>query len=119
MNTNKFEDRAGELMLVPLSRLVASRKRNVRKNRPSAEYREGLKASIQAQGVLQNLIVCPALNGKDKETGDFEVVSGDQPRCRELLGGSLSCSNPQVKRARPGKQPWQAPERRYVGCVFR
>jgi ParB-like chromosome segregation protein Spo0J len=58
MNTSKFEDRAGELMLVPLSRLVASPKRNVRKKRPSAEYREGLKASIQAQGVLQNLIVC-------------------------------------------------------------
>jgi ParB family chromosome partitioning protein len=80
MNTSKFEDRAGELMLVPLSRLVASPKRNVRKSRPSAEYREGLKASIQAQGVLQNLIVCPALNGKGKETGNFEVVGGEQRR---------------------------------------
>jgi ParB family chromosome partitioning protein len=80
MDKSKFEDRAGELMLVPLSRLVASPKRNVRRVRPSAGYRAGLKASIQAQGVMQNLIVCPALNGKGKETGDFEVVGGEQRR---------------------------------------
>jgi len=80
MDKTKFEDRAGELMLVPLSRLVASPKRNVRKKRTSAEYRARLKASIAAQGVLQNLVVCPAVNGKGKETGDFEVVGGEQRR---------------------------------------
>ena len=68
-----IEARSGELLIVPLSRLVASA-RNARKTN-GADVSD-LKASIKAQGVLQNLVVCPAVTKRGKQTGDYEVVGG-------------------------------------------
>jgi ParB family chromosome partitioning protein len=69
-----IESRSGELLSVPLSRLVASAY-NVRKT--GGTDVEDLKASIK-QGVLQNLIVCPAHDRKGRPTGDYEVVGGQR-----------------------------------------
>ncbi len=68
-----IEMRAGELLAIPLSQLTASA-RNARKTGGSDV--SDLKASIKAQGVLQNLIVCPAQTKKGKPTGKYEVVGG-------------------------------------------
>lgn len=76
-----IETRSGELMRIPLSRLVPS-KHNAR--RTGGTNVDDLKASIRAQGVLQNLVVCPAQDRKGKETGDYEVVGGRR-RLRALL----------------------------------
>jgi ParB family chromosome partitioning protein len=68
-----IEMRAGELLAIPLSQLTASA-RNARKTGGSDS--SDLKASIKAQGALQNLIVCPAQTEKGKPTGKYEVVGG-------------------------------------------
>ena len=68
-----IDQRSGELSTIPLSLLIPS-PRNVRKTGGS-DVGE-LKASIKAQGVLQNLIVCPAENRKGKPNGKYEVVGG-------------------------------------------
>lgn len=68
-----LEERAGELMTVPLSLLVPS-ERNVRKQ--YATTVEQLAASIDAQGLLQNLTVIEQRDAKGKPTGYYEVVAG-------------------------------------------
>jgi len=55
---DSIDARSGELMLISLSLLVPSEKRNAR--RTGGTSVADLKASIYAQGLLQNLIVCPA-----------------------------------------------------------
>ena len=62
---------------IPLSKLVPS-PRNVRKHTDPAADAE-LKASIAACGLLQNLVVRPAVKGK------FEVEAGERRR-RAMLG---------------------------------
>ncbi len=68
-----IDQRSGELRTIALSLLVPS-PRNVRKT--GGTNVGELKASIKAQGVLQNLIVCPAENRKGKPNGKYEVVGG-------------------------------------------
>jgi ParB family chromosome partitioning protein len=67
---NSVEDRAGELMTIPLSMLVPSTKFNVRK--AGGVSIPELAASIEAQGLLQNLTaIAPQRGG-----GKYEVVAG-------------------------------------------
>jgi ParB family chromosome partitioning protein len=80
MNTS-IESLGGELMLIPLSLLIAS-PRNVRQT--NGRDVSALKASIKAQGLLQNLIVCPQITARGRHTGLYEVVGG-QRRLRALL----------------------------------
>jgi ParB family transcriptional regulator, chromosome partitioning protein len=68
-----MDQRSGELMTIALSLLVPS-PRNVRKT--GGTDVGDLKASIKAQGVLQNLIVCPAERRSGKASGKYEVVGG-------------------------------------------
>jgi len=68
-----IDERSGELTTIALSLLIPSL-RNVRKI-GGTDVGE-LKASIKAQGVLQNLIVCPAEGRKGKANGKYEVVGG-------------------------------------------
>jgi ParB family transcriptional regulator, chromosome partitioning protein len=64
------EDRAGELMTIPLSMLVPSTKFNVRK--VGGVSIPELAASIEAQGLLQNLTAI----GPQRGGGKYEVVAG-------------------------------------------
>ncbi|MCK4144379.1 ParB N-terminal domain-containing protein [Ralstonia nicotianae] len=70
--TLEVADPTKNLILVPLSRLLARRsKRNVRKN-PRLSIPE-LAASISRVGLLQNLVVILAADGEQ-----YEVVAGDR-----------------------------------------
>ena len=63
----------GELVLIPLSRLVPSAF-NVRKS--GGEDVSELAALIKAQGLLQNLVVHPDEAKRGKSTGDYGVAAG-------------------------------------------
>ena len=65
------EDRAGELMAIPLSMLVPSSKFNVRTT--GGMSIPELAASIEAQGLLQNLTAIAQGSG---DRGRYEVVAG-------------------------------------------
>ena len=56
---------------IPLDRLVLS-SANARKTPPSAAEDAELKASLKAQGLKQNLVVCPAPEGR----GRYAVTAG-------------------------------------------
>jgi len=71
---------AGDLVLIPLSRLVPSAF-NVRKT--GGEDVGELAALIKAQGLLQNLVVHPDETKRGKATGDFGVAAGGR-RLRAL-----------------------------------
>ncbi|MDO9095032.1 MAG: ParB/RepB/Spo0J family partition protein [Rubrivivax sp.] len=71
---------AGDLVLIPLSRLVPSAF-NVRKS--GGEDVGELAALIKAQGLLQNLIVHPDETKRGKSTGDYGVAAGGR-RLRAL-----------------------------------
>ena len=78
-----FDDEAftpGELVLIPLSRLVPSAF-NVRKS--GGEDVSELAALIKAQGLLQNLVVHPDETKRGKSTGDYGVAAGGR-RLRAL-----------------------------------
>jgi len=90
MQAISIDARSGELMLIPLSLLVPSPKRNARRTSRANATVTDLKASIKAQGLLQNLIVCPAEpGGKGRCRGErqalqfYEVVGGGR-RLRAL-----------------------------------
>ena len=70
----------GDLVLIPLSRLVHSAF-NVRKS--GGEDVGELAALIKAQGVLQNLVVHPEETKRGKATGDYGVAAGGR-RLRAL-----------------------------------
>lgn len=77
-----IEALAGELMTIPLSLLVPSSNRNAR--RTGGTNVDDLMASIEAQGLMQNLIVCPAdPTRKGRATQRYEVVGGGR-RLRAL-----------------------------------
>jgi ParB family chromosome partitioning protein len=82
MQTSQIDARSGELMTIPLSLLVPSGKWNVRT--VGGENVDDLKASIEAQGLLQNLIVCPAPMRKGWREQRYEVVGGRR-RLRALV----------------------------------
>ena len=70
----------GDLRMIPLSRLVPS-PMNVRK--AGGENIDELAMLIDAQGLLQNLVVIPHAGKKKQPTGRFEVVAGGR-RLRAL-----------------------------------
>jgi len=70
----------GELVLIPLSRLVPSAF-NVRKS--GGEDVSELAALIKARGLLQNLVVHPDETKRGKATGDYGVAAGGR-RLRAL-----------------------------------
>ena len=70
----------GDLVLIPLSRLVHSAF-NVRKS--GGEDVSELAALIKAQGLLQNLVVHPDETKRGKVTGDYGVAAGGR-RLRAL-----------------------------------
>jgi ParB family chromosome partitioning protein len=70
----------GDLVLIPLSRLVPSAF-NVRKS--GGEDVSELAALIKAQGLLQNLVVHPDETKRGKSTGDYGVAAGGR-RLRAL-----------------------------------
>ncbi|WP_083749159.1 ParB N-terminal domain-containing protein [Pelomonas sp. KK5] len=83
--TTSIDARSGDLMTIPLSLLVPSPQRNAR--RSSAGSLEGLKASIDAQGVLQNLIVCPAESGSKAKGSAKTGAKGQGVQRYEVVGG--------------------------------
>jgi ParB family transcriptional regulator, chromosome partitioning protein len=98
----------GDVKLIPLARLAIS-ERNVRKTN-GIDVAE-LKASIRAQGLLQNLIVCPLATKRGKPNGSFEVVGGGR-RLRALQAlaeeGELAKDEGIVCRVLPTRQAAEA-----------
>jgi ParB family chromosome partitioning protein len=108
MQTTSIDQRAGELMTIALSLLVPS-PRNVRKT--NGMDVGDLKASIEAQGVLQNLIVCPQLTKRGKPTGRYEVVGGKRrlKALNELAGeGKISADEEILCRVKPDRDAAEA-----------
>ena len=108
MQTTSIDQRSGELMTIALSLLVAS-PRNVR--RTNGTDVSDLKASIEAQGLLQNLIVCPELTKRGKPTGRYEVVGGKR-RLAALNAladdGKLSADEEILCRVKPDRDAAEA-----------
>jgi ParB family chromosome partitioning protein len=103
-----IDKRSGELTTIALSLLIPS-PRNVRKT-GGADVSE-LKASIKAQGVLQNLIVCPAENRKGKANGKYEVVGGRRrlQALNELAAeGDISADEEILCRVKPTRDAAEA-----------
>lgn len=81
---NKREPKSGDVIFVPLNRLKKS-PRNARKTpHPKADI-EALAASVEAKGLLQNLVVEPERDAKDKPTGAYFVTAGEGRRLAQLL----------------------------------
>src|SRR5439155_11814788 len=108
MQPVSIEERSGELMSIALSLLVPS-PRNVRKTN-GIEVGD-LKASIEAQGLLQNLIVCPEVTKRGKPTGRYEVVGGKR-RLAALKAladeGKLSADEEILCRVKPDRDAAEA-----------
>ncbi len=64
------------LISIPLCQLKRS-KSNVRKTDPLVEI-EQMAASIESQGLLENLVVRPIGNGMQAGAGDYEVIAGSR-----------------------------------------
>jgi ParB family chromosome partitioning protein len=110
-----LDARSGELMSIPLSLLDAS-PRNARKT--DGRDVSDLKATIKAQGVLHNLIVCPQ-EGSGKRRGKapssreqrYEVVGGLRRlrALRELATeGELDANEPILCRVKPNREAAEA-----------
>jgi len=67
---------SNSLISIPLCQLKRS-KSNVRKTDPLAEI-EQMAASIESQGLLENLVVRPMGNGSQADAGDYEVIAGSR-----------------------------------------
>lgn len=72
------------VVLIPLNRLKKS-PRNARKTPHSKAEIEALAASIQAKGMLQNLVVEPELDAGGGRTGFYLVQIGEGRRQAQLL----------------------------------
>lgn len=83
----------GSEIFVPLNKLKKS-PRNVRKVPHTPAEVEALAASIDANGMLQNLVVEPERNEAGRETGCYFVTIGEGRRLAQLL---------RAKRKRIGK----------------
>lgn len=113
--TTSLDARSGGLMSIPLSLLDASR-RNARKT--DGRDVSDLKATIKAQGVLHNLIVCPQENGgkrrskaQDSAEQRYEVVGGLRRlrALRELATeGELDADEPILCRVKPSREAAEA-----------
>jgi len=82
--TKKTQPKSGTEMFVPLNKLKKS-PRNVRKAGHTPAEIEALAASIEANGMLQNLVVEPELNEEGRETGYYFVTIGEGRRLAQLL----------------------------------
>ena len=111
-----LDARSGELMSIPLSLLDAS-PRNARKT--DGRDVSDLKATIKAQGVLHNLIVCPQEGRIGKRRGKapssreqrYEVVGGLRRlrALRELATeGELDANEPILCRVKPNREAAEA-----------
>lgn len=112
--SNSLEARSGELMSIPLSLLQAS-PRNVRKT--DGQDVSALKATIRAQGVLQNLIVCPVEpqvrkgRASEADVQRYEVVGGLRRlrALRELQAdGEIGADEPILCRVKPSREAAEA-----------
>ena len=74
----------GTVLFIPLNKLKKS-PRNARKTPHSKADIEALAASIAANGMLQNPVVEPESDGKDKPTGFYLVTAGEGRRMAQLL----------------------------------
>lgn len=81
---NKREPKNGDVIFVPLNRLKKS-PRNARKTPHAKVDIAALAASIEAKGLLQNLVVEPERGAKDKPTGAYLVTAGEGRRLAFLL----------------------------------
>ncbi len=72
------------VVLIPLNKLKKSPK-NARKTPHSKTEIEALAASIQAKGMLQNLVVEPEFDGAGARTGFYLVQIGEGRRQAQLL----------------------------------
>lgn len=68
-----------EVLMIPLDRLKAS-PRNARHTPHTAAAVEALAASIEAKGLLQNLVVTPERNSRGQATGRYLVTAGEGRR---------------------------------------
>ncbi len=75
---------SGTEIFVPLNKLKKS-PRNARKTPHSAATIEALAASIEAKGMLQNLVVEPELDASGCATGFYFVTVGEGRRLAQLL----------------------------------
>jgi len=74
----------GVEQFIPLNKLKKSRS-NARKASHGDAAIEALAASIEAKGMLQNLVVEPERNAQGKETGFYYVTAGEGRRLAQLL----------------------------------
>ncbi|MDC7675168.1 ParB/RepB/Spo0J family partition protein [Asticcacaulis machinosus] len=93
---------SGFQTLIPLDRLTKSPD-NARKTPHSAASLAGLRASIAAKGILQNLIVKAEVDEAGAETGFYFVTAGEGRRLA------------QIARAKDGEIPRDTP----MPCVIR
>jgi len=76
--------KSGETFFVPLDKLKKSPKNARKVPHPKADI-EALAASIAANGVLQNLVVEPERDAKERPTGFYLVTIGEGRRLAQLL----------------------------------
>ena len=74
----------GTVLFIPLNKLKKS-PRNARKTPHTQADIEALAASIAANGLLQNPVVEPERDAKDKATGFYLVTAGEGRRLAQLL----------------------------------
>jgi ParB family chromosome partitioning protein len=84
MTKKKPELESGTEIMVPLNKLKASPK-NVRKTPRAPAEIEALAASIDAKGMLQNLVVEPECDRTGRKTGYYLVTIGEGRRLAQLL----------------------------------
>src|ERR1700693_4571452 len=82
--TKKTQPKSGSEIFVPLNMLKKS-PRNVRKVAHAAADIEGLAASIEANGMLQNLVVEPERDEAGRESGCYFVTIGEGRRLAQML----------------------------------
>ncbi len=92
----------GTTVLIPLNQLIKSPD-NVRKTPHSTATLDGLRASIAAKGILQNLVVSVDRDDSGEETGVYYVIAGEGRRLA------------QVARAKAGEIPEDEP----MPCIIR
>jgi ParB family transcriptional regulator, chromosome partitioning protein len=84
MRSKKDKPTSGEILSIPLNKLKKSPKK-VRKVPHRKADIEALAASIAVNGLLQNLIVEPEHDRKERLTGYYLVNAGEGRRLAQLL----------------------------------
>src|SRR5262249_25820531 len=84
MTSKNKKPKSGDVLFIPLNKLKKSPK-NVRQMPHTKAEIEALAASIAANGLLQNLIVEPEHDKKQRTTGYYLVTAGEGRRLAQLL----------------------------------